>query len=430
MTQVPPVEKIVEAHDEAIVGSFYLPDGRCVGVSTYYPEDPDAPVAQPWQSAAWQVWKCLGELKSPTTYVARVVSRRIDWVWFPDGAEEPLDLKASRAVLKDAFGESNVDELVRLIVLNVEVAGEFWIIREDNSEDGRARWCVYSVVERYLKEKVDAAKKTGRPFLRVWVADPTCIRAADAPTSGILDSAYDLIELKSLSRAQSRSRIAGAGMLLVPAEQKFAQSDPFGSTLEEAMLRPIEDISSATAVAPIKVTMQSDMIDKVRHVTFDRPFDDRLPEKMDRATRQLAMGMDFPPELLLGMGDQNHWNGWITQEETYRGTIAPLAELVANILTWVVTTETPFRMGAVAPDPTELLTRHATPQDAINAASIGAVSLAYVRRALGASENGDEQPPEDTALIIALSSNVAPGVTTADQSTTDTRSAPNEGVAP
>lgn len=427
MVLVPPVEKIVEAHDEAIVGSFYLPDGRCVGVSTYYPEDPDAPVAQPWQVAAWQVWRCLGELKSPTTYVARVVSERLEWVWFPTGAEDHVGIDASKAILKSAFGDSNVEELVRLIVLNIEVAGEFWLIREDDADDGRARWCVYSVVERYLKEKVDAAKKDGRTFWRVWVADPTCVRAPDAPTSGVLDSAYDLIELKALSRAQSRSRIAGAGLLLVPQEQSFGQGDPFGSSLKEAMARPIEDISSANAVAPIKVSMKADLIDKVRHVTFNRPFDERLPEKMDRATRQLAMGMDFPPELLLGMGDQNHWNGWITQEETWRGTIAPLAQIVAQVLTRVVTTENPGASGGIAPDPTKLLTRHATPQDAVNAWRVGAVSWEYVRRALGATE-ADAPGPEELRFLLQLQG--ADGHSDGDESTSAMRAAPNEGVAP
>lgn len=425
MTNVPPIEKIVEAHDQAIVGSFYAPCGVSVGITAAYPENTDAPAAQPWQAAAWNVWHCVGEVKEPTSYLARVVSRRIDWRLDTGGAE-PLDQAESRRLLDDAFGGSGVDEVVRLVVLNVEVAGEFWIVRE--SLDGEpARWAVYSVLEYKLKEKIEAAQAEGRPFRRVWVADPTAPSFADAATRGILEPAYDLIELTALSRAQSRSRIASAGMLLVPAEQKFQGGDPFGSGLEETMVRPIRDVNSPAAVAPIKIEMAEQLIDKVRHLSLDRPFDDKVPEKIERATRRIALGMDFPPELLLGLGDLTHWNAWITQEETYRGTIAPLAELVATVLAWVVRTELGADV-AVVPDPTELLARNATVQDAVNGAKIGAVSLEYVRRSLGASE-GDAQPPQDTDLIIRLATGGAGGGET-PQSTTATRSAPNEGVAP
>jgi hypothetical protein len=427
VTTTDPVEKVLEAHDLAIVGSYYLPDGRFLNISSSYPEDANAPVAQPWQIAAWRVWHCVGEIKAPTSYLARVVSRRVDWrVFEPLNAEDPLDQEGSHAVLQEAFGASSVDDLVRLMVLNVEIAGEFYIVRDTDDEDDRPRWSVYSVVEPKLKEKIEAAEKAGRPFYRVWVADPTNVRFADAATSGILDSAYDLMELTALSRAQSRSRIASAGMLLVPTEQKFGEGDPFGSGLEEAMTRPIEDVSSATAVTPIKVDMAGELIEKVRHVTFDRPFDERIPEKIERATRRIALGMDYPPEVLLGFSDSSHWNAWATQEETWRGSLAPLAEMVANVLAWVVRTELEREVGIV-PDPTELLARRATPQDSINAFMVGAVSREYVRKALGADES-DAPTAEDLDVLRQI---LSPGsASTAEQSTTATTSPPNQGVEP
>lgn len=427
MTNVSPVQKIVEAHNTAIVGSCYIPGGGPVSTVTSYPENPDAPTAQPWQAAAWSIWQCLGELKEPTSYLARVISRRIDWrVSTPMLNDDDMDVDASRLLIENAVGVA-VDELVRLIVLNVEVAGEFWIVRDDNDGENRPRWSIYSVLEHKLKEKIDAARNDGRPFRRVWVADPVNPSLADAATRGVLEPAYDLMELTALSRAQSRSRIASAGILLVPAEQRFQGGDPFGANLEEAMIRPIRDVNSPGAVAPIKIEMSEALIEKVKHLSLDRPFDDKVPEKIERATRRIAMGMDYPPELLLGLGDLTHWNAWVTQEEAYRGTIAPLAELVASVLAWIVRAELNQDV-TIIPDPTELLTRNATVQDAINGAKVGAVSLSYVRKALGAMDE-DAQPLTDTNLIIALQTGVAPGGV-APQSTTDTRSAPNEGVAP
>jgi hypothetical protein len=37
------------------------------------------------------------------------------------------------------------------------------------------------------------------------------------------------------------------------------------------------------------------------------------------AVERLAIGLDMPPEVLLGLGDSNHWSAWQVDEQTWKG---------------------------------------------------------------------------------------------------------------
>src|SRR5690606_596012 len=284
------------------------------------------------------------------------------------------------------------EEFIRLVVLNFQVAGELWVVQTEKG------WDAVSVVDRNLKKRVARARARGLEAVRFFDADPADTRYADSAIRAVLDPAEDLLTLSALSRAQSRSRIAQAGLLIVPAEQQFESGDPFGADLETAMTAGIKDVSSPSAVVPIKVTMSADLIDKIRHVTFDRPFDDKVPEKIEKATRRIALGLDLPPELLLGLGENSsHWGAGAVQEEACKGTIAPLADKVAQVLELVVRTVEGSQVQIV-PDPTELLARRSAIRDAFEGARLGAVGLKYVRTAMGASEL-DKPTAEDLEII-------------------------------
>lgn len=426
MTQ--PVQKINEAERLALGGRFTVPSDTHVDLSSKL--HPDG-----WQVNAWRLWKLVGELHSPTTYIARVIARRINWHVTVGGTE--LEPDAALALIQRALGQSSLDETIRLLALNLQVAGDLWLVQTGvkfpvgaSPDTPDWTWNVYSVVQAKLKEIIEAAQAGDRPYRRVWDPDPTNLDHADSAMSAVIESAEDLLTLSALSRAQSRSRIAQAGLMLVPEEQSFEGGDPFGTDLEQAMASAIRDVHSAAAVAPIKVEMAAEHIDKVRHVTFDRSFDEQVPGKMEQAIRRIALGLDIPPELLLGMGDTSHWNAWITQEETYRGEIAPLAEKIAGVLEYIVRAQLDVE-AVIEPDPTELLARRSSVRDAIDGAMIGAVGLAYVRDAMGASDR-DAATPEDIAIMRAAQGGSLDGGVGDDREPTvdETRAAPNNGEVP
>jgi hypothetical protein len=341
-----------------------------------------------WQAAAWRYWHDLGEIHYPTSQVARLVSR-LQWTTEPE-----VDLQ-------DAFTPPSLEEVARLVALNLQVAGDGWLIRTEFDKNGRrldeARWEVLSVTTAKLKERTDRAEVS----VRFWNPDPEDPSRADSAVRPALGPASELATLQAMSRAQSFSRIATAGLLLRPATKKPMLDDAgnpvdFGEMLAEAMTAAIADETSAAAVVPIDLELPVDEIEHWTHLVFERPYDNRVEQKMERAITRIALALDIWPELLLGVADVNHWNAWFLAEDTWQGHLAPVAEQVAGTLEAAlaeVDVET-----QITPDPSELLAHRSSVRDALDAAEIGAVGLAYVRDVIGAED--EDAPTEDEIELI------------------------------
>ena len=107
----------------------------------------------------------------------------------------------------------------------------------------------------------------------------------------------------------------------------------FVETLIDAMTTPLIDRGSAAAVVPLVIKVPGDLVDKMKHITFSTPFDDKVLDLMEGAIKRLALGLDIPPEVLTGTGSMNHWGAWQVAEEAITMHIEPLSEVVVNALT-------------------------------------------------------------------------------------------------
>jgi hypothetical protein len=144
-------------------------------------------------------------------------------------------------------------------------------------------------------------------------------------------------------QAQLESRLAGAGILMLPSEMTFpppkeadpasTQADQFMAVLAEAMMTPIKDRDSASAIVPIVVTAPGEFLAAARHLTFWSELDDKTIEMRDNAVKRLALGLDTPPEVLLGMADSNHWNAWLVDEAAVKSHLEPRLAVVAHAVT-------------------------------------------------------------------------------------------------
>jgi hypothetical protein len=112
-----------------------------------------------------------------------------------------------------------------------------------------------------------------------------------------------------------------------------APEDGFVDTLIDAMTTPLIDRGSAAAVVPLVVKVPGELVDKMKHITFDTPFDDRVQSLLDQAIKRLALGLDIPPEILTGTSAMNHWGAWQVAEEAITLHIEPLSETVVHALT-------------------------------------------------------------------------------------------------
>ncbi len=75
-------------------------------------------------------------------------------------------------------------------------------------------------------------------------------------------------------------------------------------TVAETAIREPE---SAAATVPIVLEVPADSIADFKLLTFESNFDELALKLREEAIKRFATGLEIPAELLLGMGDTNHW---------------------------------------------------------------------------------------------------------------------------
>lgn len=363
---------------------------------------------QPWQTTAWRLWKHVGELHYPTTRLARQTSQ-LDWRVYVNNRQLTPDT-AKREMARTTMG-IGLREATYLLSLNLQVAGEAWYVETERPVNGvGGAFAVWSIAEPELDKKLRQARTAGRYAKRIWQADPTDPNLADSSVRTALGPAEEVLVLQSLSRAQARSRISQAGVIITPAEQLYAVQDPWEKDLQEGMSRAIENVDSPSAFVPLLVRMRRDLIESVRYVTFPRPYDDLIDRKIERAVTRIANALDIEPELIAGQGNATFWNAWAISMDTYQAHVAPRAdqigELYADVLEFLRQRDGSAVAVEVEPDPRVILSRRSTARDALDGLKVGAVGYRYFREAIGAAE---EDAPTDEDLEIMERLGVAKG---------------------
>ncbi|MBB6344340.1 hypothetical protein FHU36_000849 [Nonomuraea muscovyensis] len=84
---------------------------------------------------------------------------------------------------------------------------------------------------------------------------------------------------------------------------------------------------------PIILEVPPEVISEMKVLTFESDFDQLALKLREEAIRRFATGLEIPGEVLLGMGDINHWGAWALQAEAIRLGIEPRLATVAHALT-------------------------------------------------------------------------------------------------
>jgi len=214
----------------------------------------------------------------------------------------------------------------------------------------------------------------------------------------------EMVGLSMRVSAQIDSRLAGAGILLLPSEAREAlkdemgddypdRGDPLTDSLMEAMLTPISDRSNASAVVPMMLTMPAEYIKAAKHMTFSDALDAESRGLYDDALRRLAISQDAPPEVMLGKTGMNHWGAWLVQSENIDSHVAPRLEALCAALTEQYLWPMLKRLGKanyadyfVWFDVEHLKTRPNRVGDALSLYQAGAINDEALRRESGFTE--------------------------------------------
>lgn len=438
-------------------------------------------VSAEWQEEAWDMYDQVGEQRFlASTLAGRVAQARLFVGRYDEHGDlielnEENDTAAVRPIL-EAFGDnmSGRVQMLHRMAVNLFIAGEGWLVgipqhiidrKHEEAVDPSKRPGITpfgvgideeteyegvdleSIVWRFLSNDevtanaqsdtvtvpIDEAATERIEFdandlflIRVWRPHPRRSSEPDSPTRSVLPVLRELVGLTMHISAQIDSRLAGAGILVIPDSAKRAfkeamgldaddTSDPFTDALIEAMTTAIADRSSASALVPLVISADDESVDKFQHISFANQLDAAGKELRDEAIRRLALGQDAPPELLLGAGGMNHWGAWLVREDVVTTHIEPVLALIADALTtqylWPVIEQTmdmdreERERYVVWYDVSHMVVRPNRSDSAMKLYDSGAISDAAVRSATGfddADAPAVEEQNMDRAVELAM----------------------------
>ncbi|HEY4457927.1 MAG TPA: hypothetical protein VGN81_26665, partial [Pseudonocardiaceae bacterium] len=171
-----------------------------------------------------------------------------------------------------------------------------------------------------------------------------------------------------------------------------------------------------SAMVPIVLTVPDELIGKVGElIHFWTDLDQHAIELRDEAIRRFALGMDLPPEIVLGMArsgaSANHWTSWQIEESSIKVHAEPLLELITNAITLgYLTPATGDPNDVVTYDTTALKLRPDRSKEALELYDRGTIDAEALRRENGFDETDvpDEQESRDWLLRKVASGSTTP----------------------
>jgi hypothetical protein len=320
-----------------------------------------------WQWEAWRHYDICGEMRFVVNWIGNAISRCRMYAAdvADDGTvgDETSDLQA-KLIAETMFGTPAAKaQAQRMMGINMMVAGDVFIVAEgyQQAKDGQPakdKWYVASSSEVYRRGddimvrrsithgggnyKLDAEKDL---LIRAWNPHPRRHDAADSTVRAILPVLREMEQCTKRVFAELDSRLAGAGILLLPDNIDFPrppQENPgvpqrsgvegFADLLQRTMATSMQQRDNAAAIVPIILQVATDALDKIKHLTLDSTISEHISTMRKDAVERLGMGLDIPPEVLSGMGKSNHWSSWQIEESSIKVHIEPLLIQLADAL--------------------------------------------------------------------------------------------------
>lgn len=402
--------------------------------------------ADKWQQEAWEYYDLIGEIKYTANLVASVMSRVNLYVGYVDkSANVPSEISSMEKLDPEFIqqaedilyllesGNGGTSGLLRNAALNLFVTGECWLVHEPArfSTNEPAKYQIRSVEEItattgrnsqvVIKPRRDAKPSEYLPLpsngfiSRIWRNHPRYSDEADSSLRGVLDICDQLLLVDRTASATAKSRLNG-GLLFVPdglsnvsqtdgdmdeAGEMAGMTDDVEDSFEEeliaAMVTPIEDVSSASAVVPLVVRGPEDLGAKIQHIKFERSFDPQLAQRSERLLERILGGLDIPKDVAAGMSSVKYSNAIIIEEQLYKAHIEPLILMIVDCLTigflrpalraQGIHSESDINRAVVWYDPSAITAKPSKAEAAVTLYGMKAISMSTLRRANGFTDS-------------------------------------------
>lgn len=313
-----------------------------------------------WQKECYEFYRTMGVARFSANYIGTALSRATISV---TGKRE-----ISQHALNQLFGARKAENL-KMIGIHTTIAGEYyvvgrapvdWEVEQDPGLEGvQEIWEILSVQEiSRLGNGWQIDYGHGDPaivltetdaVIRIWTPDPERKKFASSPFQALLPTMREIKKATDRIAAMYASRLTGNGLLMlpqgidlptVPGQSKTdSKADGVVRLLVE-MAKATGDDPSPESQLPGVLLIPDELVGKSEHLTFFSDFDAETVNNRDRAYRLFALGMELPPEKILGVSGQadgqergsNHWNVWAVDEDTIKMHVEPILDVTLSIL--------------------------------------------------------------------------------------------------
>lgn len=346
------------------------------------PDDDRRTLAQPWQVEVYRHVNICGEARYAATLFANIAARAEVGVseanslarkpvWVTDGEEV-----AAFAEIAPTVRERS--KLIRDYMLHRTLVGECYLIaRERTDLDPEVSgnppvWEIVAVTElrkigdawevRHDNNNYVALSETDA-VVRMWNPDPSNRREAWSPYRSLLPTLQEIEWLTKHIFTQVKSRLMSAGVWFLPDNLTFPpppvdaveggadtiaamnEAEQFMASLAASAMTELDahEVSFPSVVMADAAALES--VDQRKLIQFWSEIDDKAMTLRSDAVRRFALGMDLPPEQVLGSsglavtgaggsaGSVNHWGVWANEEQTISAHIEPALDDFTSVLT-------------------------------------------------------------------------------------------------
>lgn len=442
---------------------------------------------QEWQDEAWAYYDDVPEIKYSVWYQGNVMAKArwfVGWRDPTDPEADPIPVTDKDAKVDESLAAAATAELARLrgplggmteiareLNMNLEIAAEAFLVgfgqwtevrgmgEQAETIEHPEEWDIKSVSE--VEKSGDDIKIKANPedsdpralnkdrdtIIRIWQRHPRWSMLPDCNMRGVLGECEGLVILSNLVKAEANSRMSAGYMTLAnelgqgPEDDDVdgedgeeAQRDPLMEILFQGATLPVEDPSSAAAVAPTFIRGPAEYLkpEYLRHISIARDTTSDIEARIEARVQRLARGLNLPVEVVMGHQETTFTNAIQIEEDNYTKHFQPRLVLVADALTVgflhpQLLDPAPDALGnptqrfapeAVAQlcvyfDPSDMVKQADPLQSATEGLNLDLISEETWRRLKGFSEDDKPDPTERLLRLLAHIRTFDPGISTA-----------------